>query len=91
MIVRDVSLTVLATTQMFRYARAVGGTFAEIPLTNPLTLLALHFPSKPGKVATAVDGVVVALQVVVYLARSKPLWHTRWTLGRIGRNWIVSH
>ena len=79
-------LAVLTTTQMFRYTRAVGGTFTEIPLTNPLTLFALHFPSKPGKVATAVDGVVVALQVVVYLARSKTLWHIRWTLGWIGRN-----
>ena len=54
-------LTVLATTQMFRYTRAVSGAFAEIPLTNPLALFTLHFPSKPGKVATAVDGVVVAL------------------------------
>jgi len=84
-------LTVLTTTQMFRYTRAVGGAFTEIPLTNPLALFALHFPSKPGKVATAVDGVVVALQVVVYLARSKPRWHVRWTVARIGRNWIVSH
>ena len=71
---------------MFRYARAVSGTFAEIPLTDPLTLFALHLPSKPGEVATAVDGVVVALHVVGDVARSKPGWHSRWTLGRIGRN-----
>ena len=79
-------LTVLATTQMFRYARAVSGTFTEIPLTNPLTLFTLHFPSKPGKVATAVDGVVVALQVVGDVTRSIHCWHAQWTLSRIGRN-----
>ena len=79
-------LTILAPLKMWRYAGTVGGTFAEIAHTDPLSLFTLHLPSKPGKVATAVDGVVVALQVVGDVTRSIPCWHAQWTLSRIGRN-----
>ena len=59
---------------------ALRGTFTEIPLTDPLvnsttsSLFTLHFPLKPGKVATAVDGGIVASQVVADGARVKPGW-----------------
>ena len=53
----------------------VSGTFTEIPLTNPLTLFTLRLPLKPCKVATAVDGFILAIQAVVYVASRKPCWH----------------
>jgi len=51
------------------------GTFAEIPLTNPLTLFTLRLPLKPCKVATAVDGFIHAIQAVVHVTSRKPCWH----------------